>query len=688
MHTRSRAAASSVVVILLVLLSLALSGGVAGASVASPTVTTRGVGNPPGLSTTTLNLADVGYQSSEFYLAGNASSYNAGGNPFLANGLWTVAVDATQQPFKTRAQVYRPIDFADFSGTVIVEWLNATNQSDSAADWIVTHVEEIREGDIYVGLTTQAIGVNAAKTADPARYGPSGANLTHPGDSFSYDIFSQGGQAIRDNQALMLGPDFTLKKLIAFGESQSASRMVTYIDALAKLHGVYDGYLVHSRSATGARLREPAQGQINAPADTLIRTDLTEPVFVFQTETDTRLTRQADTSTFRQWEVAGSAHADLYTLGIGQVDKGESPNNTAANTMFDAMLDPVKEPLPGVLAACTIGVNSGPNHWALQAAIYHLDNWVTNGTLPPSGGPGLATTGGAGGSLVLDANGNATGGVRSPHVDVPVATIRGTGNTASQPGPNVCSLFGTTTAFDANTVASLYPSHVAFVTLWNAAVDAGVADGFILPADAPMLKFSAESSSVGKHVLTVLSPLHTWIGLKSDDQGTKFDVRAELLVNGAPVASGLTRCITGVTRNPSAAKEAIVTFGGFEPVTLEDTDVLTVRVSTRIGTNADDTFCGGHSSAAGLRAYYDAATRQSRIDATIFPAANAQEYFHSDGAACSNAASTGVTTKTTDANPPASALPLAKCRDSATVKFAGGNAWQTVDTWALPPHVT
>ena len=46
--------------------------------------------------------------------------------------------------------MYRPIDPAEFNGTVIVEWLNVTNQSDSAADWIVTHVEQIREGTAYV----------------------------------------------------------------------------------------------------------------------------------------------------------------------------------------------------------------------------------------------------------------------------------------------------------------------------------------------------------------------------------------------------------------------------------------------------------------------------------------------------------------------------------------------------------
>ena len=87
MHARARATASSAVVALLIGLSLALSGGVAGAIVPSAVVTPGGVGPPAALSTTTLPLANVGYQSTEFYLAGNARSYhNTGGNPFLADG--------------------------------------------------------------------------------------------------------------------------------------------------------------------------------------------------------------------------------------------------------------------------------------------------------------------------------------------------------------------------------------------------------------------------------------------------------------------------------------------------------------------------------------------------------------------------------------------------------------------------
>jgi hypothetical protein len=86
---------------------------------------------------------------------------------------------------------------------------------------------------------------------------------------------------------------------------------------------------------------------------------------------------------------------------------------------------------------------------------------------------------------VLDANGNATGGVRSPHVDVPVATIRGTG----QPPSNLfCSLFGTTAPFSDATLDTLYVTQEDLWAAWNAAVDNAVANGFVLAADEPKLK--------------------------------------------------------------------------------------------------------------------------------------------------------------------------------------------------------
>lgn len=111
-----------------------------------------------------------------------------------------------------------------------------------------------------------------------------------------------------------------------------------------------------------------------------------------------------------------------------------------------------------------------------------------------------------------------------------------------------------------------------------------------------------------------------WLGLKnSDDQGVNVDLLAEVYKNGEKIGEGLVRCITGLTRDPGRAKEVVVvpTLGSAQAFN-GDTDRLSVKLLTRIGTNPDETKCaGGHASAAGLRAYFDAVGRASRLDAGL-----------------------------------------------------------------------
>jgi len=114
---------------------------------------------------------------------------------------------------------------------------------------------------------------------------------------------------------------------------------------------------------------------------------------------------------------------------------------------------------------------------------------------------------------------------------------------------------------------------------------------------------------------TLSSNLHAWVGLKnSDDQGTRFDLRAEVYRNGLLVAAGESYCIDGVTRNANLAKEVTVAFAPFAPLTFNgSSDQLSVKILTRIGTNGNGVSCGGHSNAAGLRLYFDATTRLYRF---------------------------------------------------------------------------
>ena len=119
--------------------------------------------------------------------------------------------------------------------------------------------------------------------------------------------------------------------------------------------------------------------------------------------------------------------------------------------------------------------------------------------------------------------------------------------------------------------------------------------------------------------LVSLSDLHVWLGLKnSDDQGTYFDLRVEAYKNSTLVATGQSLCITGITRNAADAKQVTLSFDPFSAVTFNGTsDLLNLKVLTRVGTDASGGSCGGHNSATGLRLYFDAVSRSSRFNATL-----------------------------------------------------------------------
>ncbi len=437
------------------------------------------------------DLSTLGYQETELFLAGTATSYGADG-PLTSDGMWTVLPAATAE-YRTRIVVRRPVDPADFSGTVFVEWLNVSGGLDASPDWTYTHNELVRSGAAWVGVSAQAAGVVgggnplgaafALKSADPDRY----ASLVHPGDDYSYDIFSQAGAAVWFGDALGgLDPEY----VIAVGESQSAFRLSTYVNAVAPTLDVYDGYLIHSRSGGGAPLAEG----FPAPNPNRVRTDLDVPVLVFLAETDlvgdrlgAAAARQPDTDLYRSWEVAGTAHADAYMLGIGDTDDGSGGGDDA---LFAAMSDPPTGVYGGIID-CDTGVNTGPHTYVLRSAIRSLDHWVRTGEAPPEM-PQLELDD-AGEGYVLDEVGNAKGGVRTPQVDVPVAVLSGLG----QSGAGFCGLFGTTVPLDAAALAQRYPDHDAFVAQWNEAVDRAVDAGALLEPDAEQLRRVAAASTVG-----------------------------------------------------------------------------------------------------------------------------------------------------------------------------------------------
>jgi hypothetical protein len=462
------------------------------ADVPAPTVTGPITG--PGaifVQTTGFDLSEVDYVAEEFFLAGTARAFTNVG-PLAADGRWTVVPGATA-PYKTRIVVYRPRERTRFNGTVVVEWLNVSGGVDAGPDWTHAHTELIRDGFAWVGVSAQFVGVEGGpalvgvvslplKTVNPARYG----TLHHPGDSFSYDMFSQAAEAVRDPAGAGVLGGFPVDRLLATGDSQSAFRLVTYIDAIQPLARLFDGFLVHSRGAIGAALSETPESAIPVPGTAPIRADLDVPVLTLETETDLTFlgyasARQADTPRFRLWEVAGTSHADAYSLVAGPSDLGTSPAIVA--------LVITAAPIPGFVD-CASPINSGPHHFVMNAAFAALDRWARGGR-PPRAAPRLRLAG-TSPAIVRDANGNAEGGVRTPQVDVPIAAFTG-----EQGGSIICRLLGTTSPFALPKLHALYPTHHAFLSAFDRATRHAVRRRFVLEPDAELMRAWARTSSIG-----------------------------------------------------------------------------------------------------------------------------------------------------------------------------------------------
>jgi hypothetical protein len=235
------------------------------------------------------DLAALGYLEEEYFLSGQAQVYEIDGARG-SDGRWPVS-PAESAGYTTRLVVRRPLDPDLFNGTVIVEWLNVTAGTDAEPDWACTHRHIIREGFAWVGVSAQKVGIDGGgiaagphlKSVGPDRY----KTLRHPGDAFSYDIFSQAGRALRDSRGPRpLGP-LSPARLIAAGESQSAAFLVTYINAVDPVARVYDGCLIHGRGVAGANIDGTRLSPVTrARTPERIRDDVRVPVLTLQSETD------------------------------------------------------------------------------------------------------------------------------------------------------------------------------------------------------------------------------------------------------------------------------------------------------------------------------------------------------------------------------------------------------------------
>jgi hypothetical protein len=491
----------------------------AAASVPTPTISippagTRGV---PFWSSS-LDLARFGYTEREFLISGNAQAFVNSGT--LGNdGVWNVSPGAAAS-YTTRILVRRPIDPERFNGTVLVEWLNVSGGIDTSPEWAFAHTELLREGYAWVGVTAQFVGAAFLPTWDNARY----ASIAHPGDSWSYDIFSQAGTAILRGNPRPLGPlTHSIRTVLAAGESQSAFRLFTYYNAIQPLAQLFQGFLIHSTGSGSALSQSFAGGQgpvripappgvpatpdIAVPPTAFIRGDLHQPVLFLNSETDITFLgagfsvhNQPDSNTFRMWEVAGTSHADAYLL-------------------LQSALDAAKSGLAGGTVCGDPPNNNGPHTFAARTAVHALARWTRVPRFRPSIGARLAvqivTSPSPAAVINRDAvTGNAIGGIRLPQMTVPIETLTGTRPPAAlQSNPN-CVLFGATDPWDGDSdpwdaqpgldpspdpepsLATLYGTRHNYLEQYEEAAEQSADQGFLLRRDRKEVIDLAKAASV------------------------------------------------------------------------------------------------------------------------------------------------------------------------------------------------
>src|SRR5579884_154814 len=440
-----------------------------------------------------LDLQKLGYVEDEFILSGTANVYD-----WAADG--SLTVKTPQAPYANRILVRHPKDPSKFSGTVLVELMNSARRFDWPMMWGYTHDYLLEHGDAWVGVTTPG-AVVGLKRFNPARYAAvsfanpdPGARCDVPGgrggkkapqassdeeEGLRWDMLSQVAAALKSNQP---GEPLAGYKVERVFMTTQAGDIITYINAIhahAQVNGkpAYDGYLIKNPGAA-VRIRQcsanPAKGD---PRQRVKPTTSPIVAVVAQGELmqniDSRLPDSDDPKgRYRLYEIAGIAHIEKYPYSALPSPPEQIAASGAAQGTSDWPFN----------AKCDPEIPLGDNPllmYSYHAALFNLNEWVRKGVPPPKA-QRIEVNGGA---VALDEFGNGKGGVRSPFVDVPTATLYTT-----SPGPGTCAELGHTAKFDEARLKQLYPDQKAYASKVTQSINRMVKERLLLEPDAKKLK--------------------------------------------------------------------------------------------------------------------------------------------------------------------------------------------------------
>jgi hypothetical protein len=443
------------------------------------------------------DLAGNGYRLDEHFVSGKANVYDWGADGKAA----TPRVRTAGAPYTTRIVVRRPAKKRRFSGNVWVELNNPSRAYDAEIQWPSAQAKFMRDGDIHIGLTVKPISIAALKRFDAKRYGrlsmanplPAAQQACGklPGEAgydentsklyengLEWDIISQVGALLHQRGKRNPLRGYRVRHVFATGESQTGFVLNTYVNnfagaaTLANGKPVYEGFVSVSGAGNPYPINQcvPATG-VGDPRSTLparhvpfMRVDSQTDVFVLNGVKWPHADSNARNAGYRFYEIAGAAHGwgDLANMDVSQADVIKSGTT------------------PLLYVGCggpNSRWNSLPRQYIEPSMYKNMERWVIRGKRPPKGR--LLQLNADRTAFVKDQFGNALGGVRSPYVDVPIATYL-----ESTTGPVFCKFLGEQIDFGSAQLQRMYVTRQKYVAKVAANTRRMRRAGFVEPADA------------------------------------------------------------------------------------------------------------------------------------------------------------------------------------------------------------
>jgi len=416
------------------------------------------------------DVTQYGYVEQEYFIEGTARAYG------------TTAAPA---PYRTRMIVWTPADPKRYNGTTVVEWAEVSAGFELAPEINFQSPMLVSEGYAFALVSTQIDGVSSLKDGDPERYGA----LSHPGDDYSFDIYSQALKAIKHPVGIAPLGALDAGIVIAEGFQVILDREIPDGVKHPQTTGLLNDYITNGADAD-ARLADAFLVDTGALTD--LSWNYRVPTLHHLSEDWVLGVPIPDGANHVTWEIAGAPHADRWATAHSSPPSAGTPrlNRDEEEARRDRLDNFGQESDPSA-AICAPSADFGsifPRRFSLNAATTALREWVRSGIPAPSVSPIVRSAAPVpAAKFSRDTDGNAIGGLRLPIVDVPVAAYNG----------EACLIFGTTTPLPPTRLTGLYPTHESYVRQLLAAVDEAVVRRHLTCQDAATLMRKASASTIG-----------------------------------------------------------------------------------------------------------------------------------------------------------------------------------------------